>query len=121
MKFSTAIFQTNDSRVAFMPWGLIKPHVKNDFASVKYEKVYDGPIVVDENALQNNKTETLLDYLFCLFNVGSCNKDNQPTFSNFSGHSLSVSDIVWLNGHYYYCDFLGWKQMDVKGWNPIDC
>ena len=41
--------------------------------------------------------------LFELFNL------NHP--KDFHGHSLSVSDIVELNGVNYYCDAMGWVKL----------
>lgn len=49
-----------------------------------------------------NDTE-MLENLFCEFNT------NRPV--NFTGHSLSVSDIVALDGTYYYCDSFGWEKI----------
>jgi hypothetical protein len=31
--------------------------------------------------------------------------------SDFRGHSLSVSDVVYLDGKYYYCDSFGYKEL----------
>ena len=32
----------------------------------------------------------------------------------YTGHSLSVSDIVHMDGKYYYCDSIGWKELDIQ-------
>ena len=61
-----------------------------------YELVYEGDIKVEETY------ETLED-LFKIFNV------DRP--ADFKGHSLSVSDIVELDGKYYYCDNVGWTDI----------
>ena len=66
-----------------------------------YVAVYNGRI--GKKGDDHNKA---LESLFCKFNV------NRPT--NFAGHSLSVSDVVWLEGHSYYCDALGWKE--IRDW-----
>lgn len=57
-----------------------------------YEVVYVGQ--------QEAKT---LDDVFFIFNM------IRP--SDFKGHSLSVSDIVWFKGKMWYCDSFGWKEV----------
>lgn len=39
---------------------------------------------------------------------------NMKRPEDFTGHSLSVSDIVCLDGKYHYCDDCGWKEIDEK-------
>ena len=65
-----------------------------------YEKVYESEL--DDNAAWDE--EIYLELLFRIFNV------NRP--KDFKGHSLSVSDIVVLNGKKFYCDSLAWKALD---------
>ena len=62
-----------------------------------YNKVYEGEV---EN--KGNIMATLED-LFFIFNM------SRP--SDFRGHSLSVSDVVYLDGKYYYCDSFGYKEL----------
>lgn len=68
-----------------------------------YDTVYTGPIVRTQN-----RTPTL-ENLFEIFNR------NRP--ADFTGHSLSVSDIVALkqNGvvSYHYCDSIGFQELPV--------
>jgi hypothetical protein len=61
-----------------------------------YTLTYEGEIEVEDV----NKT---LEDLFTKFNI------NRP--ADFKGHSLSVSDIVELDGKYYYCDNVGWTEI----------
>lgn len=61
-----------------------------------YELKYEGEIEVEDV----NKT---LEDLFTKFNI------KRP--QDFKGHSLSVSDIVELDGKYYYCDNVGWTDI----------
>lgn len=61
-----------------------------------YELKYDGEIEVEDV----NKT---LEDLFTKFNI------KRP--QDFKGHSLSVSDIVELDGKFYYCDNVGWTEI----------
>lgn len=61
-----------------------------------YECIYDG--LIEMNAT--------LDDIFEMCNL------NHPI--GYLGHSLSVSDIVHINGKYYYCDSIGWKELDIQ-------
>ena len=61
-----------------------------------YTLTYEGEIEVEDV----NKT---LEDLFTKFNI------NRP--ADFKGHSLSVSDIVELDGKFYYCDNIGWTDI----------
>ena len=65
----------------------------------QYIKVYEGIVEVDENSTD----ETALDTLFRIFNV--CHPED------FHGHSMSVSDVVYLDGVKYYCDSFGWVKI----------
>lgn len=62
-----------------------------------YEVVYEGEIEVG-----TDPTSTL-EKLFEIFNIA------HP--EDFNGHSLSVSDIVELDGKNYYCDAFGWVEL----------
>jgi len=61
-----------------------------------YTLTYEGEIEVEDV----NKT---LEDLFTKFNI------KRP--QDFKGHSLSVSDIVELDGKFYYCDNVGWTEI----------
>ncbi len=62
----------------------------------KYNQTYEGEIEGDD-------TIQILEKLFEIFNI------NHP--KDFRGHSLSVSDIVILDGVKYYCDSMGWEKI----------
>ena len=62
-----------------------------------YNEVYSGEIEDKGNIFAT------LERLFYIFNM------EHP--SDFRGHSLSVSDVVYLDGKYYYCDSLGFKEL----------
>ena len=66
-----------------------------------YDTVYTGPVDCAQNQVAT------LENLFEIFNV------NRP--ADFTGHSLSVSDIVALkqNGvvSYHYCDSVGFQEL----------
>lgn len=65
-----------------------------------YKEVWSDEIESDS---PNN--EKLLDKIFEWFNLYA------P--ENFRGHSLSVSDIIEMDGHYFYCDSYGWKEVEL--------
>jgi hypothetical protein len=65
-----------------------------------YNVVYSGEVESSENVMD------VLEGLYVTFNV------NHP--ADFKGHSLSVSDVVELDGKYYYCDSFGY--VELKKW-----
>ena len=73
--------------------------LEHGFKLSDYEKVYEGEL--NDNAAWDE--EIYLELLFKIFNV------NRP--EDFKGHSLSVSDIVDLNGKKFYCDSWSWKKL----------
>ena len=58
-----------------------------------YDKVFDGD--VDARGLED---------IFYIFNM------EHP--AGYRGRSLSVSDVVEINGKHYFCDSFGWEQID---------
>jgi len=65
-----------------------------------YGVVYEGE-VSDEDASKGNNY--VLEMLFTKFNIA------HP--EDYKGRSLSVSDIVELDGKNYYCDAFGWVEL----------
>jgi len=53
--------------------------------------------------VENFNLYEFLEELFTKFNI------HHP--EDFRGHSLSVSDIVYINNEYWYCDSLGWEKI----------
>jgi len=90
------IYQTDphDCDYTFEWWSW----AKDSFNFKDYKLVYEANCIPSEDG----PTATL-EELFEVFNV------ERP--DNFKGHSLSVSDIVELDGHYYYCDNVGWTDI----------
>jgi hypothetical protein len=82
----------HDCDYAFEWWSW----AKDRFNFNDYTLTYEGEIEVEDV----NKT---LEDLFTKFNI------NRP--ADLKGHSLSVSDIVELDGKYYYCDNVGWTEI----------
>ena len=73
-------------------WNLSKGH---QITADKYLKVYEGETVSNDTAI--------LECLYTMFNL------NHP--ADFKGHSMSVSDVVVLDGKAYYCDSIGFKEL----------
>lgn len=46
---------------------------------------------------------TMLDDIYATLNTCECDW--------FHGHSLSMSDVVEIDGKYYYCDDFGWEEI----------
>jgi len=84
----------HDCDYAFEWWSW----AKDRFNFKDYKLVYEDVIIPNEGPIENT-----LEELFEVFNV------ERP--ADFKGHSLSVSDIVELDGHYYYCDNVGWLDI----------
>lgn len=91
------ILQLKDFRkveYSFMSYDYAKKH---NFKLSDYEIVYKG-------STKDVKPIKALEDLFTEFNI------NRP--EDFKGHSLSMSDVVELDGVYYYCDSFGWAKVD---------
>ena len=74
-------------------------HINKNFNLTKlgYEEVYIGKI-------ESTDIQKSLNELFRKFNI------ELP--ENYKGRSLSVSDVVKIGNEYYYCDSIGWKQLE---------
>ena len=66
-----------------------------------YKKVYERTDTVQDIWVDER-------YLECLF--GEFNTDHP---ADYTGRSLSVSDVVTINGVAYFCDSFGWKKLDT--------
>ena len=90
------IYQIKDisTPYCFCGWG---EQTKHDFNINDYECVLET---------EKNDTENLED-IYSIFNgVG-----NVAWARDFMGRSMSVSDIVELNGNFFYCDTIGWQKL----------
>lgn len=65
-----------------------------------YKKIWTGNIEV-----KDTESYTVLDRCWEVFNV------EHP--SDYTGRSLSVSDIVEYNGEFWGCQSLGWLKLQV--------
>ena len=104
VNFKYEIWQVREQyieRYGFMRYDLLTKI--RSFSKDNYYKVYSGTYEID-----SCKAEPVfvLDEIFEMFNVA------RPV--DFKGHSLSVSDVVVLDGVAYYCDSFGWKEVSFK-------
>lgn len=73
------------------------PYDEEKFDIGNYRVVYEGEVESE------NCEIAILDYLYDKFNV------EHP--EEYRGHSLSVSDVVVLDGVAYYCEDFGWRRI----------
>lgn len=93
------IYQTDNRDYSFMPWEYAKEKFNmNDYQEVLYY-TYDGDL----------ENEDLLNKIFNDGNNGKLH--NQFPDNRF--RSLSVSDIVEIDGIKYYIDSFGFKELEV--------
>ena len=76
------------------------------FRKEHYEKVYEGVYELNDAKSKEAPIMFLLDELFEKFNV------DKP--ADFKHRSMSVSDVVVVNGRAFYCDKFGWKEVDFE-------
>lgn len=91
------IFQLTDKTHLFDPlrwWKNDKPEMG------MYDLKYTGTVEKQEGVTVYG----VLEHIYHKFNV------ERP--KDFNGHSLSVSDVVGLDGEYYFCDSIGFKKLE---------
>lgn len=88
------ISKWEDCNYFFRGWDFAK---KSHFTLSDYEVVYEGEI-------EGTNVGEVLEDLFRIFNI------QQP--QDFRGHSMSVSDVVCLDGKYYYTDHIGFAEVE---------
>ena len=81
----------------FVSWDDLNKYSKFDIS--QYKKVYEGEVT---------EMTDLLHMLESIFK-----KVNHRHPSDFYGHSLSVSDVVNVDGINYYCDIYGWVNTET--------
>lgn len=72
-----------------------------------YDLKWDGECI-----LESESVSKVLNKVFSKFQNGNV--------EGFRGHSLSVSDVVEIDGVGYYCDDLGWRKLTEMEWNDKD-
>lgn len=71
---------------------------KNKFKMDDYKKVYEMDIDCTDMLYTD-----VLEELFYIFNM------QHP--QDFKGHSLSISDVVFIDDKGYYCDAFAWSNV----------
>ena len=106
------IYQVNDDRqdgryIKFMGLEFVKENglcvMEGDLCKIDsdlYDMVYEGQTEVGED----EEAIVTLEYLYMKF------QGEKP--EGYTGHSLSVSDVVVLDGTAYYVDDYGFEKID---------
>lgn len=105
MKFNYNIYMLPDGHPKAF-WGTL--FLKNETFATKeeYKLTYSGYIDLEVDEISRDSTLYILDKIFEQLNL------YRP--EDYKCHSLSVSDVVELNGVYYFCDSMGWKELDWR-------
>ena len=77
---------------------------RKGFSEDHYKLVYEDSIGIPEHT----SNEEFCEQLYALFNADTKRPDN------YKGHSLSMSDVVVIDDKAYYCDNIGFVEID---WN----
>lgn len=81
--------------------------MKHGFDFEKYDLIYHGHYDLrGPSNIPDMDDKQFLELLYTDWNTGKAPKDA------WDMRSLSMSDIVYLYGKYYYCDTFGWKEID---------
>lgn len=91
------IYQTKADWL-FFGYNFAKSH---GFNFEEYNEVYSSTLDVNEDMYDSD----ICEELFRIFNI------DHP--SDFTGHSMSVSDIVKIGNRFFYCDSFGFKDITV--------
>ena len=78
--------------------------IKDRFDIKNYEVIYNA--YLDE--FVDEVPDDIYQALNIIYNIFNAHRPE-----DFHGHSLSVSDIVKINGVNYYCDSWGWKEIKI--------
>ena len=107
MKYDFKIYQIKEDKlnIMFMGYDFLKiikqeKGIETEDFNMKdfgYELSYQGQI-------DSQDIESCKDDIYKMFNI------DRP--EDFTGRSLSVSDVIYIQGNYYYCDSFGWKTLE---------
>ena len=95
MKFK--LYQIKDVENCKYAFSGYSTAMKNNFTTDDYEVVYEGEVKIKPDV------HAMLETIFYIFNC--CRPED------FKGRSISVSDVVELNGKVYYCDSFGFREI----------
>lgn len=100
MKKSFKIYQMHiENNAKFMSLDFVKEN-NLPLALSDYENVYEGEVEVPEG----KSNETVCDHIYMKF------QGAKP--EGYKGHSISMSDVIELDGKFYYCDEYCWEELD---------
>ena len=94
---------------AFRGWNETKDRFSiNDYNKVYSCELWDQVIIGGKAQMSNTNALEVLEDLFAFF--------NWIPPSDYTGRSISVSDVIEIvreeESKYYYCDSLGWKEIE---------
>jgi hypothetical protein len=90
-------FEANrDLGYLFLGWRFAKDVFNLDDYKLVYHMGYSTRYTKDEDILED---------IWVMFNR------EERTPANYIGRSLSVSDVVGIDGRLYFCDSVGWKRI----------
>ena len=95
MKFK--LYQIKDVENCSYSFLGFKDAKQTGFTLDDYEVVYEGEVKIKPDV------HAMLETIFYIFN---CRRPE-----DFKGRSMSISDVVELNGKAYYCDSFGFKEI----------
>ncbi len=87
----------------FMDWETYQRVIGPVINPAAYQCVYTGTV-------NSDRPQAALEALFVQFNR------HHP--ADYRGYSLSMGDIVWLDGNAYYCDTVGWVSLPPTSFAP---
>lgn len=90
-----------DVDISFMDYDFVSKKIDFKKYTDYYNKVYE----YDTESYKNMSVSVILEHIFTTFNIA------RP--EDFTGHSLSTSDIVCLDDVKYFCDSFGFKEIEV--------
>jgi hypothetical protein len=80
--------------------------------------IYPADKVVSFVHESDDTVDSILESAFAMFNHGSGSESELFLKSNY--RSLSVNDIVGINGKYYLCESFGWKEVTAEFVNDLE-
>ena len=80
--------------------------------------IYPADKVISFVHNSDDTVENILEVVFGMFNHGS--NSESELFLNSKCRSLSVNDIILLNGVYFQCLSVGWKEVTVDFVNKLE-
>lgn len=80
--------------------------------------IYPADKVISFVHKSDDSVDSILEVVFGMFNHGS--NSESELFLNSKCRSLSVNDIVLLNGKYHQCLLCGWTEVTAEFVNDLE-